>query len=466
MISNFIRFYTITFNTLISIKKIANKEKFSYETLLFIFLSIPISLFILLIHSFIPEIDYIFLLLISSFIIKTVYKDDISISFFASTFSTALNLCCFLVSIIFNFPFIAIGVIMSGYTYPYFVEFINGVTIFIAHTLLMHLIFKNKHFKKGIPFLNISEKNYIGFFVCLCAIIIYSLFGNEAKSHGTMSILLIALLLIFVFILFWWKDQNNRKFAYMIMNRQQSAYEHQLINTKKELAKLQQLNDHLGSIVHKDNKIVVGMVSSIEQLLATYPNDAVAKESLEKLYILSSERIGLLNTDNSISSKCQTGSIRIDSIVNFMCQKAAENNVNLKLITDVDLSIINASKESDICTLIADAVENAIIATNYSDKKEVLLQLAINPDIVCITIFDSGIPFTPKVLQFMGRFRCTTHKDTGGTGIGMMTTFEILQRYKASYAIDETIDREPYSKSITITFDEMHNITHNGKKIR
>lgn len=51
-----------------------------------------------------------------------------------------------------------------------------------------------------------------------------------------------------------------------------------------------------------------------------------------------------------------------------------------------------------------------------------------------------------------GLKRITTHKSTGGSGIGFMTTFETLKQCKASLIIEEYSDLE-YTKAVIIKFD-------------
>ena len=70
------------------------------------------------------------------------------------------------------------------------------------------------------------------------------------------------------------------------------------------------------------------------------------------------------------------------------------------------------------------------------------------------TVFDSGIPFEIDTLIRLGTQRVTTHAETGGSGVGFETTFEILRQYKASLIINEQ-DPSPvdFSKSVSIRFD-------------
>lgn len=54
-------------------------------------------------------------------------------------------------------------------------------------------------------------------------------------------------------------------------------------------------------------------------------------------------------------------------------------------------------------------------------------------------IYDSGIEFELETLKKLGLERITTHKKTGGSGIGFMTTFETLKECKASLIIEENM---------------------------
>ncbi len=467
MLLDFMRFYTITLNSFISFKKIINIEKKTYELFFFICLSFPISIIMSFLHCFLPELDYIFLIISSLILFKFMYKQNFFNTFIATTFSVGLNLCFYAVSVLLNAPFIALYGALNNFNYTHVFEIVGRITTFITHIVVLQLLFKIKRFSKGIPLFQSSENNYIGFFICICTIIVYSLMINASSSYPLMIVLIIILLLIALFLYFWWKDQTKRKLNASVINRQFIALENELNSLKNEVEVLNKLNDNLGSIIHRDNKIIPAMILAVEHLLSNYPNDAIATVYLDKLKTMSKERTGILSQhDTNDKPISKTGSIRIDSIINYMYQKAKKSNISLTLISEVDLCEVDTSIENDICTLIADATENAIIATEFAGNKDVLLQLDISNDNICIIVYDSGIPFTEKVIKNMGKHRCTTHKDTGGSGIGMMTTFEILRKYKASYTIDETISKSPYIKSITINFDGNANISYNGKLVR
>ena len=68
----------------------------------------------------------------------------------------------------------------------------------------------------------------------------------------------------------------------------------------------------------------------------------------------------------------------------------------------------------------------------------------------------------------MGKKRVTTHKGEGGSGIGLMTMFEILNKYKASYRLDESPDKDGFTKCVKIILDNLHTVTRgtNEKQIK
>lgn len=135
----------------------------------------------------------------------------------------------------------------------------------------------------------------------------------------------------------------------------------------------------------------------------------------------------------------------------FTCQIA----FNFTLNANINYMMTKIIDEDSLNTLIADIVENAIIATRNQLTKNILLSIDLENNCYCINIFDSGIPFESDTFLYIGKKRYTTHQNSGGSGIGLMTTFEILKKYSASFIIDETINATTYTKKIAICFDAL-----------
>ena len=88
------------------------------------------------------------------------------------------------------------------------------------------------------------------------------------------------------------------------------------------------------------------------------------------------------------------------------------------------------------------------------------------PNKPVISVYDSGNNFSKEVIKHLGKRRYTTHKDSGGTGIGLMNTFKLLKEYNASFSIEENIDNPSYTKIVSIIFDKNGTKTYNGLRIK
>ena len=53
----------------------------------------------------------------------------------------------------------------------------------------------------------------------------------------------------------------------------------------------------------------------------------------------------------------------------------------------------------------------------------------------------------------LGKEQITTHKDSGGSGIGFVTTFETLREYNASLIIHEFNKGNEFTKAVIASFD-------------
>lgn len=71
-------------------------------------------------------------------------------------------------------------------------------------------------------------------------------------------------------------------------------------------------------------------------------------------------------------------------------------------------------------TLLADLVENAIIAIRSRTSKRILVSISISEGHYLIDVFDGGIPFEAETIINLGLKKITTHADSSGSGIGLV----------------------------------------------
>lgn len=223
-------------------------------------------------------------------------------------------------------------------------------------------------------------------------------------------------------------------------------------------------NETFSKIIHKDNKLIPAMELAVSQLLYSIAQDDTqqgrkeqAQNILKQLKALSAERAGIIKTYEESNSKFPTlGLSSLDALFHFMVQKASTAGILFDLTLDdgIDQVMTENISESDASTLLADLIENALIAAHHGQhKKAVQVKLGVDTGIFYISVSDSGAPFPPEVLDRWGIERITTHTDTGGSGIGMMSIHELCQKYSASFEIEQIQDTSPYRKCVSIRFD-------------
>lgn len=204
------------------------------------------------------------------------------------------------------------------------------------------------------------------------------------------------------------------------------------------------------------------MELSVTELINLYKSNAFSIEKASKIYeqlkSISSERSGILNSYEQQAKLVSTNVTSIDNLIYYMYQKALQYNIEFDVIVNGSIKYMVESiiSEDEINTMIADLVENAIIATINEKYKNILINIGTNLKCYYLEIFDSGALFQAETLLKLGITPATTHKDNGGSGIGLMTIYEILKKHQASIEIDEKIENEIFTKKISIYFDKLN----------
>lgn len=253
-----------------------------------------------------------------------------------------------------------------------------------------------------------------------------------------------------------------------VSKRKTEALENELNLQNNKITFLENVNSNLDTLIHKDNKLIPAMEFAVKELITSYDPDK-AQQLLDELTNISNDRKGILTNHTQTNIPiANLKNIRVNSIVNYMHKKAIEHDIDYKFVCigDIQTIIPNLISEDEFCTLIADITENALIATKTSINKHVLLLLEMLPNKPVISVYDSGNNFSKEVIKHLGKRRYTTHKDSGGTGIGLMNTFKLLKEYNASFSIEENIDNPSYTKIVSIIFDKNGTKTYNGLIIK
>lgn len=343
----------------------------------------------------------------------------------------------------------------------------------ILQLVLMPIPFFFKRLKKGMPFLYKRFYAIPGMIISLLVIFL-AVSINYSDYNIFYIILIIFLLPSSILIYLYWKNNLTKTYIDRLNERNLADLNDVLSEKQKCIQQLELENQRLAKIIHKDNKLIPAMELAVQ----TYINElqdqnvvsSTGKQLLEELSKLSEERKGILFRQDIRCQKPEsTRILSIDNLLIYMQQKALDSDITFRFALSCDIRYLveHMIEEGELNTLLADLLENAIIATRYNKGHHILLSIGIVSDVYSINIFDSGIPFTKEVLVKWGLEQITTHQDDAGSGIGMMTTYEIVKKKNASFMIHELSPHGGlYTKEVSILFNHLGQyILHTSRTI-
>ena len=479
MIALFIRYFFISLcSTYFFFKLIPTHSKNSFYCPIYITYLLSTSISIMFMNKSNASIRILFIFLCFLFYSSFASKSKLSFSYVTSIIAFCLSYIMLLFScIIHSIPLLLIYDSASLVPYDIF-----DLSIGILQLLLSFGLLRSDRLLNGISLLIKTHLSIIGYIfstlIIICVIAISNSKGTEITNKAyLLFITYIAILLL----LYYWQHRITQTYLERLRIVNEKSLEDEFTSLKEEITSLKADNHRLTQIVHKDNKLVPAMETTVLEFLQSAK--ALSTEELftrgnelsKTLQEMAKERKGILtslsSTNNSTPS---SGLIAIDGLLSYMEKRAAESNINYKVKMDDNIKelILTALNEDNLRHLLSDLIENAIIATNYSElPKHISIHLGSLQDKFLLEISDSGIPFNPETYQHFGYEHCSTHQEDGGTGTGLLDIWSIKKKYKASLYIYEyeLTSNNIYTKKISFLFDGKNHFllkTYRDKEIK
>ena len=390
----------------------------------------------------------IFMILLISCMYKLLNNQRFAYSLLITIISLSVNYTMFSVSVVVSAIPITLFKIHNIY--------IGLTLILIAYVILICILYKIKRFNKGIIFLQKNVKNvYIDILILNISVVILFCMIILSNYDRIISRKAYASLIIFAIIMFI-TIQKSLQLYYKqkLQEREVEEIKEELKNKDKEIEELEKenlkLNKKNHSIAHKQKSLEY----ELEQMILNNQivNGNQVKDKIENLSKeMQNETVSIELTKTNIDE--------IDSMLKYMQSECIKNKIEFELQINGNIHhMVNTyiGKE-DLEILIADLTKNAIIAIKHSENinKSILVRLGLIDGFYSLYVYDSGIEFEIETLKNFGIKPSTTHADDGGTGMGLMNTFDTLKKYKASLIIDEYGKpvEDNFTKVIKIIFD-------------
>ena len=451
IIIDLIRTYFISICTYYMNLKIINRNvKVQLKEIIIVLFEIifitAISEFLKVKFSFPYMIIWIGLLISSIFSINT--KNSFAYSMLVTIVSLSINYVIFIVGIILNF---LLNIVINVKS-----EYINLCIIIIMYLILFSVFLKVKRLKQGLAFLQRRlENEYFDTLILnvsisiICTVIALSNYDILSTPEVATAFIILS---IIMFITIQKSLQIYYKQKLLVQDLNETKKE--LEEKNKEIEKLEKENLNFSKISHSIAHRQKSLEYKLNQLAM---NSEIANEVEIK------DRINNITKDfqkETALELSKTGIEEIDDMLKYMQSECIKNKIDfqLQINGNIHKMINNHIEKEALEILLADHIKNAIIAISSGNNinKSILVRLGIIDGNYGLYIYDSGIEFEIKTLLNLGRKPATTHKDTGGTGMGFMNTFDTLRKYKASLEICEYGKpcKDNFTKVLKIKFDK------------
>lgn len=404
-------------------------------------------------------IAFIFCYFLYSLAISLTVNTNILHGLVSDIISVSFSLIAMFVSTIINF--IIYKLMLFDITIETIIEY---VTIGIIQFLLIYLFFKIKRFKYGFSFLQeketMNKENTSKIGILVSSIIIAISLVLSTYSRTTSKILIAILIIGGILMIYWIKKSITKYYKEKMKERTVEIQQEQIKQQDEKIKNLQtELADVL-QINHKYSHRISAMEKAVTKLgTKLQANEEFAEEcgdilsSIKKLSKEYKEEVASVIKETKLP---KTNIFSIDNLLEYMKQEAEKDKIDFELNLDFDINEILETKipQNKLETMLADHIRDAIIAINCSENKDRKIKVVLDKEDnnYQIKFYDTGIEFEIETLSKLGLKRATTHKATGGSGIGFMTTFETLKQCKASLIIEEYYNQE-YTKAVIIKFD-------------
>lgn len=392
-------------------------------------------------------------------LVMGLYSGNPRISFVTVIISFGISHALFVISSGIVLFFI---ILLCGDNYSsFYIYLMAGAGTIEYYSIL--LFFKRKRFRNGMPFLYNAAFLNVGTFIGLVSISALSLLQMDNYTQLWLAFFTPAIFIITIPILIqWWQAQLTKSYRDKLRSLELESLQKELQEQTVLLAQLKEDNEVMGRLIHKDNKVIPSMINAVYEYL-TEENDNresridYGNRLLHELQNMAENREKMLAT-LSIAKTCHssTGIAALDALISYMGKQAKIANIKFSaVIPETTGALIDSSgmETEDLVHLLADLIENAIIAISDRTVRSIQLRIDQYGKALRIEIADTGVPFEIGSLLDFGLKPCTTHSDTGGSGIGLMDIWKIKEKYRASLCIVEYKENPSFAKKIIILLD-------------
>lgn len=389
---------------------------------------------------------------VQAMVLKRIINQNISSILIEMIVSISISYILFIFAVALEF------FIQRGFKIDY--KIINIILTILIESIFVFCILKIKRLKNALSFLEKNKNEYIEVALISISLFVIIMYGLVSIIYESFTInIFIYFILLSICMIITIQKILVMYYKQKLIDDTINQYQKELKEKDEKIEKLTKENYRASKINHEFYNRQKSLEYMVKNSLTNYNTELGEDvDILSKIKNLTEEHSNKVSEDKILLKLETTGIDEVDEMFTYMQQECIKNNIEFKLKINGNIYplINNYITKSQLVTLIGDHLRDAIIAINFSNKsnKKIFVILGIKENCYELCIYDSGIEFEIQTLLKLGMEPITTHKNSGGTGIGFMTTFETLKECKASLIIEEYGDNIEYTKLVKFKFDK------------
>lgn len=363
-----------------------------------------------------------------------------------------LSIVNYVLSFLITSPFTFLYSLMGNLVVK---NIITQLSISVFQIVFILLLFRIRRLQSGVNSKSKDATFDILLYVSVVCIFTMTLLYAKGISQYWDNVVILVIALCGLLLIVWWRRNITYTYRDAVKQRDVERLENSFEEYKLSVAENDLQLAVYSKLFHYLNKVIPGCAYLAENATAQC-HSADARAVSDMLRRVLSE-MNLANEKCSLQNIPQTGVSVIDVPIIQLFTAAERKNLKVSADISADLkSWFSDSKilKDDIHILLSYLCDNAVISALGSPNAKVRVELSATVNqkpLICI--YDSGEQFDEKVLAKLGLEQVTTRAGVGGSGIGLFTVFQILEKYGASFRIDEAPEILGFTKSIKIVFD-------------
>jgi len=401
-----------------------------------IFFAFILTIGIYFIELYVPQLRFVIMVVFAGAFIGKIVKINLALSMTGFILAFGMSYGFWLLASI------PVYMLLQNAFIPYS-DTIGAILIPIGQFVFIKYLFSIRRLKNGMKFLTDPGAGAVGVFISNIALAAIIIVPHQDISEEIRISFIAAAIISVVGIIAWWRRGLTILYRKTIKERE-------LRELEEENARLQEEVERFSALIHRDNKLIAALYEVGEFSVALTPLQMQIKQMM-------ADRGGTISSaQRKYKALPKTGELLIDGVMKSMLVKATELDIEFDVTLFSSIAeLVEQVTSLTLSTLLADLLENAIIATSHNAGfKRIMVGFGYRDGCYELLVQDTGIPFEKSTLEKLGKERASTYLDNGGSGIGYVTIFEILHEHNASLIITEYPPKKfGFVKTIAVRFD-------------